>query len=137
MMTRKIEALGLLLSLLAINFSGCGGTASDRPPLGEVQGVVKLDGQPFEGAFVMFVPENGRPSVGTSDSEGRYVLKYLENVPGAALGTHQVRINTTSQGSDENSSSQEKFPPQYNSQSTLTAKVDKGPNVIDFDLTSK
>lgn len=137
MTIRKFEALGLFLVLLTASFSGCGQASDGRPPLGLVEGVVKLDGQPFAGAFVMFVPENGRPSVGTSNSDGKYVLEYLQDVPGAAIGSHEVRIVTASQGTDENSSTREMFPPKYNSQSTLTAVVVAGANTIDFDLDSK
>ncbi len=59
--------------LIAACLAGCGG---DGLQLVQVNGTVTLDGQPLVGAAVIFHPDGGRPSVGETDSEGRYSLKY-------------------------------------------------------------
>src|SRR5687768_9403934 len=66
-----------------VGLTGCGGP--EHPDVGRVSGVVTLDGQPLPEATVMFQPENGRASVATTDSAGKYSMTYLDGVPGAKL----------------------------------------------------
>lgn len=113
---------------------GCGG-GSDLPELGEVTGVVTLDGQPVSGAQVQFIPQSGRPSSGETDASGKYELHYTADVAGAVLGSHTVKINTAVDGRDDPST--EKIPARYNSKSELTEEVKSGVNEINFDLKSK
>lgn len=120
---------------IAVLCFGCGGGVSDRPELGEVQGVVKFNGLPAGSAMVTFIPENGRPSFGVTDAEGKYQLMYINDIPGAAIGQHEVRI-TTFNPSTEMVTVPEKFPAKYNSKSVLTAEVQAGKNTIDFNLES-
>ncbi len=132
----KVGTLWFLFAITTTAISGCGNPPDGRPPLAEVHGVITLDGSLFEAAFVTFIPEIGRPSVGISDAEGKYTLKYLEKVSGAAIGHHQVRVFTFS-GGEEGSSVKEQFPAKYNTATTLTAEVTSGENTINFDLKSK
>ncbi len=76
------------------------GEGLDLPPLGEVTGVVKLDGQPVE-AQLTFMPDNGAgggggnsgsSSLGSSGKDGRYTVNYKADVEGALIGKHQVLI---------------------------------------------
>ncbi len=88
--------------LLLLVCCGCGG--SEAPiPLGQVSGVVTLDGQPFAGALVQFNPEaasvvsgkdapGGGGSSGISDADGKYVLRFSNEHEGAALGSHNVTV---------------------------------------------
>lgn len=74
------------------------------PELGRVYGVVKLNGQPLEGAKVRFTPSDRklsvdeagrhryRASTATTDEDGYYDLYYIEGVRGAALTEHRVTI---------------------------------------------
>ena len=73
--------------------AGCGG---DAPDLGVVSGVVTQGGQPVANATVEFVPETGRPSYATTGPDGRYALAFAADQPGAAVGTHSVRVTTRS-----------------------------------------
>lgn len=133
------KPLSLSVSLLCVML-GCGGDVSDRPDLGQVSGVVTLDGQPLSDATVSFQPPNGRPSSGTTDASGRYVLTYLNEVKGAVVGPHQVQVTTgRSAVSDDDPSSAkpETLPKKYNAESTLTAEVKKGNNTFDYPLESK
>ncbi|MCA9089244.1 MAG: carboxypeptidase regulatory-like domain-containing protein [Planctomycetaceae bacterium] len=135
------QLCGFSLSLLLTVFAtGCGsGVPSDRPDLATVTGTVTLDGQPLEGADVTFQPESARPSVGTTDSSGKYELIYLNDVKGAVVGPNRVMITTRRDGADDDPSSNvpERLPKKYHAESTLSADVEAGSNVFDFDLTSE
>jgi hypothetical protein len=130
-------------SIVGLILLGCG--KSDTPELGQVEGTVKLDGSPLPNARVEFHPKKGgRPSVGTTDDDGHFVLEYKTGVNGALVGTHRVRIRTYREGdADAEDESQraptpEKIPAKYNAETTLEKQVSPGANdPIDFDLDSK
>jgi len=129
------DALGI--AVLFLSLAGCGGV-SDAPETGDVQGYVKLDGQPMPGAKVIFQPTEGRPSNGRTDQEGYYELTYSRSQSGAKVGTHKVSITTFIEADDEgNPGVEEKIPEKYNSKTELTKEVEAGDNEINFDLTSK
>lgn len=70
-----------------------------RPPidLGYVQGIVTVDGEPASRVSVLFEPDSGgRPSVGVTDNDGRYVLYHTSEFQGAELGQHSVRLRLMS-----------------------------------------
>lgn len=125
--------------LLLVVLAGCG---SSGPPIAAVYGVVKLDDKPVPGALVQFTPENGRPSSGVTDSNGRYDLVYTHDQKGALLGTHKVKITTGREkaiveGKVVQETVLEKIPMQYNVNSNLTAAVKTSGSAIDFALSSK
>jgi hypothetical protein len=79
-----------LSSLLAAVATGCG---SDGPQLTPVEGVVTLDGQPLAGASVLFQPDaGGRPAIGLSDSQGKFVMTTFEEGDGAQVGMNKVSV---------------------------------------------
>jgi len=122
--------------MLLIGLAGCGGP--EHPEVGRVSGVITLDGQPLEGATVMFQPTEGRASIATTDSAGKYSMTYLDGVPGAKLGSHQVIIRTEIPGEDgQPPIAKEKLPKKYHEQTELTAEVKPGSNTFDFDLKSQ
>ena len=115
---------------------GCGGP--DHPEVGRVSGVVTLDGQPLAEATVMFQPTEGRASIATTDSAGKYSMTYLDGVPGAKLGAHKVIIRTEIPGEDgQPPIAKERLPKKYHEQTELTAEVKPGTNTFDFELTSQ
>jgi hypothetical protein len=66
-----------------------------------VSGVVTLDGEPYTRAVVSFQPigskENPHPGRGSSaytDERGRFVLEGDDEILGAVVGKHRVRIMT-------------------------------------------
>lgn len=131
-------SLGMLLICAVL--SGCGGTPSDQPELGLVEGVVTLDGEPLSGAMVEFHPASGRTSTGLTNEAGEYELEYTENTPGAMVGSHTVHISTERYVTDDNGETSEfpeRVPAKYNSQSSLSADVTEGQNEKNFDLSSK
>ncbi|MBL8848029.1 MAG: hypothetical protein JNG89_00005 [Planctomycetaceae bacterium] len=80
----------------------------------------------------MFSPADSRPSGAMTDDAGHYELIFNEQVNGAAVGKHTVRITLGS------AMEPEKLPQKYNVKSELTADVVDGENPpINFDLKSK
>lgn len=75
---------------LAATF-GCSG--SDRPEMVPVSGTVLYHGKPLEGATVRFMGEEGRPSTGVTDAEGRFRLTAFDQGDGAVLGKHVVTVS--------------------------------------------
>ncbi len=116
--------------LAAAVLAGCSG--DDRPPLADVTGTVTLDGRPLPNAVVTFLPiQRGRASRGMTDSAGHYELRYLRDIRGAILGSHQVMITTASEEKPG-----ELLPARYNQQTTLSVEVERGVKQYCFDLTS-
>ncbi|PQO44070.1 hypothetical protein [Blastopirellula marina] len=115
---------------------GCGGEKSD---MGEVTGVITLDGQPAPDLQVTFSPQAGRPSTGVTDAAGKYELFYIRDERGALPGAHTVSVTTVAQSSPDPGPAQfvEKIPAKYNVKTKLTADVKQGANTIDFQLDSK
>lgn len=76
-------------SLLA----GCGHKAKLNG-LVKVAGTVTYEGQPIEGANVIFGPEGeGRSASGMTDANGRFQLTTLEPNDGAMLGKYKVAVS--------------------------------------------
>lgn len=143
----------LYCALIIIVSTGCGG--SDLPELGQVNGTVKLDGNPLANARVSFNPENGRGSSGVTNDSGEYELYYIATEKGAVLGNHSVSIvsevdpevdaETIVELSGDTGvappkpvrKKKEPIPAKYNSKTELKADVTGGDNTINFDLKSK
>jgi|SRR5579862_270887 len=104
------------------------------PDLGKVSGKVTLDGKPVAGATVRFTPlddqgkerRNATVALGVTDDSGQYILLYVKDTPGAAVGTNRVEIESK----DENG--RERFPSEFNLRTTLQRDVKKGSNSYDF-----
>ena len=61
---------------------------------------VTLDGKPLANAMVQFSPDGqGRPSAGTTSSDGSYTLQYTADHSGAKIGEHTVTVSVV--GADE------------------------------------
>ena len=127
--------------LLLFIVTGCGASG---PDIGSVTGTITLDDHPIEGAMIYFEPvKGGRSSTALTDGEGKYELKYIADRMGALLGDHQVRITkfrkaiANDAGKIIDKGVPELFPKSANVDSTLTAKVDAGSNVLDFPIKSK
>jgi hypothetical protein len=99
MILRRVFTRLCLFSGLAFVIAGCSGSAT--PDVGEtapVSGVVNLDGQPFPGATVVFVPQHatGHQGMGVTDDQGKYSAsvwfkgKVLKS--GLTLGPYKVKV---------------------------------------------
>ena len=132
----------LTLCILA----GCGDSG---PETADVYGTVTLDGKPVSGALITFRPEaeEGTPSYGGTDEQGKYSLMFTRDKEGAMLGKHQVDIEThkisPSEAADIQAEGRQvtdtyvEIPKKYRQPGALTAEVNRGGNQIDFPLTSQ
>ena len=134
-----LMCLGMAVGCLA----GCGG-ADDGFAYQPVSGVVTVDGEPVAGLTVSFAPqtaalESGRPSVATTDEEGRYVAKTLDGVVGAAVGEHLVSITAERLDPETQEVLQpETIPARYNRRTGLRLSVPSGgTQEANFALESK
>jgi hypothetical protein len=132
-MSSQLKILGVLVVVAVLFTAGCGGGG---PSLGEVSGKVTLDGQPLAGALVEFQPAEGRGSIGVTDAQGSYRLSHTEDLQGAVVGTHTVRITMADEDEDPKPRGGP-IPARYNRLSELTAEVQAGSNECNFELQSK
>ncbi len=131
----------LLIGWFLYSLSTSALSGSEYPELGDVSGVVTLDGQPLAGAIVVFRPTKNefpinegrsirvRSSKGMTDTEGRYFLAYDEDVAGAVVGEHVVQISKREGGV-------EVVPILYSGIPTETRKVEAGSQDFNFELKS-
>ena len=106
--------------------------------MGDVSGVITLDGQPLPDAFVKFVPEsNGGTSYGKTEADGSYRMKFTDSVYGAFIGNSRVSIGTGDVKPDDSGRIPELVPKAYNTETTLEVEVKSGKNQFDFELDSK
>ena len=124
--------------LLCLSFSvGCGGEEG----LGQVTGVVKLDGKPLPDAAVEFNPDRGKglTSYGRTDKSGAYYMMATRTDKGAAVGKNKVSITTYNlvDKGGQISSVPELVPTKYNQSTELEADVRSGSNTFDFDLKTE
>lgn len=135
----RISTSALLL-LVTLTLGCFGYRASDLPELGEVTGVVTLDGNPLPEATVSFQStEAGRMASGVTDDQGKYRLYLLNDISGAPVGVNDVYITTARPADDSKPGSGRKeiLPPVYHAKSTVTKEVKPGDNTFDFQLESK
>ncbi|QDU61597.1 hypothetical protein Pan216_24580 [Planctomycetes bacterium Pan216] len=125
-------AMGAIIAL-----TGCGRTP--EVPIGAVNGLVTLDGQPLPEVTVIFDPkEGGRPSVARTDAEGHYVLNYSNRDKGAKIGSHEVQVFYQEEMEPTPASAtRPKIPSRYNEKTELSYDVAEGNNEINIELSSK
>ncbi|UUO08643.1 carboxypeptidase-like regulatory domain-containing protein [Blastopirellula sp. J2-11] len=134
----RCRSIMLFLGIVLCSLSGC--WQSGGMILGEVTGTVTLDGKPLPDAMVSYYPEvGGRSAHGVTDAAGRYQLRYTGSKDGAPVGAHRVKVEVGVQSGEGPPKKTAKIPPlpsKYNSESELTADVQRGSNTIDFTLHS-
>ncbi len=144
---RALFAAGLLLLI------GCGGESLDYPRE-SLSGFVTIDGKPLEKGVIYFEPQEKLPTqAGGLIENGRFMVpKESGAVPGlysvAIFAEMKVELPAgldpaSAEGGLAASRAASKLPPEqripvrYNSQTTLTAEVQKGkPNEFAFELNS-
>jgi hypothetical protein len=81
---------GAVVALVLVG-AGCGGNS----PV-SVRGTVTLDGQPVEGATVLFLPEGGgRQATGQTGADGSFRLTTIDANDGAFPGNYKVVVQYT------------------------------------------
>lgn len=75
--------------------AGCG-PPDKGPKTVTALGVVTLDGEPVEGAAVVFIDDGGQyPARGTTDASGRFSLDAFEYKTGAVPGSYKAIVQRT------------------------------------------
>jgi hypothetical protein len=83
-MCQRIVCGVLLVGVLLL--TGCGG-------MSRVEGYVTLDGQPLEGALVVFTPEEGGTQAsGKTDGTGYFRLSSFRRGDGARQGNYRILV---------------------------------------------
>jgi len=131
------------VSLAPTLLVGCGGPSI---PVGEVEGVLLINGQPAGNMFVQFIPEAGGeasppPSNANTDESGHFVLNMIEPDgsmrPGAAVGTHRVVLRDLQAASAPNPGAVRiRIPVQYTmpGATPLTQSVKEGKQTIEIKV---
>jgi hypothetical protein len=137
----------IIAVLCPILLSGCGGSASELNVV-PARGIVTFDGQPVEGANVIFSPADGKQTLASqavTDSEGRFEMSTHSGggkfVPGIAPGRYAVAVTKldTAAVSTTLAPPKDLLPKKYGSPQTsgLSADVTAGSeNDFEFMLTS-
>lgn len=122
------------------------GCDDDGPSMVPAGGKVLYNGEPLDGANVVFVPEDGGPSsVGQTGADGRFTLSTSAK-PGAVIGKHQVAVQAIEGAPSSSTNESGEFegehrwliPKEYGSHfsSGLSAAVtNDGENDFTFELT--
>jgi hypothetical protein len=150
--SHAIVGISVLVSLALI---GCGGGNKYLPELGQVHGVVTLDGKPIEGIVVQFNPivstttpeptERGRKRVasggssGVTDKNGEYRLTFDGSTAGAEVGPHDVKVVDIppAEADDSKIVRKPRIPLKYLVGNPLRFEVEPGDNSFDIALKSK
>ena len=92
-------ALFLAATALCVLFPlGCGSPGAHLPKTVPAAGVVTLDGQPVDGAQVIFVPTNQSITTGafgTTNASGHFSVRAYDEKDGAIPGEYKVRVSKT------------------------------------------
>ncbi len=137
-MALRLVAIPYLGLLILFCISGVTGCSSDGRV--GVEGTVTYDGQLLDVANITFIPTSGAgvKSGGLIDN-GKYKV---EPAIGPTPGPHQVEIRWAkptgkkyrNEFGEELHVRQEGLPNKYHTNSTLSAEIQSGNNVLDFQL---
>ena len=86
-MLRSFFRATAFASIVCLTLAGCGNSG-----VVSVSGTLTYKGKPVTNAFINFVPESGRPSMGETDENGRFTLIYDPQTKGAQIGKHRVFV---------------------------------------------
>jgi hypothetical protein len=144
----------LTVSLLLAGFTGCGPSVK-VPVTVPVSGVVQVDGQPVEGAKVLFIPleKTSNSCVGTTDATGKYELSQA-SFRGATPGRYKVTVELYKQTDGKPIPDEMKndpmqlvamgrakqfLPRKYSDPAAteLTGEVEEAATTLDFSLVTK
>jgi len=140
-----------LAALAWVFLAGCSEKYPNLPEQYPVAGRITLDGKPLPDAGIMFLPRGdtrGTGAFGMSDKEGKYTLKTDHGGPGAPEGEYAVTISRVVNRDGTpyvpkpdvaEAGERETLPAFYHDsmKTVLSAKVPKGGDTVNFDLTSK
>jgi hypothetical protein len=139
--------LWLLVPLFCV--TGCGPDDDNLPKTVSASGTVTLDGQPVDGAQVVFIDDTSTKSADAmTDAKGKFTLNAFREKKGAQPGSYKVQVSKTieqklgTKNADGGDASKWIFgvPPHYSSflKSGLTATIpEEGTSELKIELSSK
>lgn len=112
------------------------GCTPNYPDTARVSGVVTLNKQPLDSGEIQFIGDNGVPAMGRIEPGGTYRLSTFLPDDGALPGTYRVIIRPAPGFLPSGPSALIAIPKRYADPVTsgLTAQVNEGINLINFDL---
>ncbi len=135
---RTRRSLLALLTVAVISMAGCGG--SDGPKMYSLNGIVTLDSQPVsEGQITFRTAKDGRRFVGQI-KDGKYEVKAESGEMLVEIIASRVvpgKVDKTTNPGVEEPVTEMYIPKKYNSETTLTTKVDGSSTIPTFELKSK
>ncbi|SIN80756.1 hypothetical protein SAMN05444166_0990 [Singulisphaera sp. GP187] len=126
----KPSSIPLATLLAGIALAGC---QDSGPAIAPVSGTVTHHGKAVPNLTINFIPNNGRPSWGMTDSSGYYWLHWDEDHDGAEVGTHQVSVAFVP-GSQGAESGRTKTPPATPAEQTAISSkygIEKSPLILE------
>ena len=130
-MNNCVKSFLLLAACFSVtSLAGCGGS-SDQPELGNVTGIVTLDGKPVIGVNVVFKPDIGRAAAGNTDQEGKFTLEYLAGEKGCKLGPNSISFDWPPGAQNAVA-----IPAKYSGAEQFTFEVKAGSNTCNLKLES-
>ncbi|QDV49944.1 carboxypeptidase-like regulatory domain-containing protein [Gimesia fumaroli] len=131
----RSQKINLWCMIILLGISGCFGGGESLPELANVTGTVTLDGNPLQGANVLFQPQQGKTAFAMTDENGKFELMYSQDTAGTVPGSYTVKVSKEKNPEEPGNNL---VPPKYNENTTLKADVKSGEeNDFQFDLTSK
>ncbi len=100
--------------------------------MGDVEGVITLDGEPLPGVTILFKPKVGRQSRAKSDENGKYKAMYLIDEPGVKAGPD---CNVTVEW--DTGDSGPAIPAEWGPGAGKKMEVKPGKNEFNIDMISK
>src|SRR4051794_37230804 len=138
--------LSLFIVLFTCGLGATGCTKKPQPEIGQVDGVVRVNGKPQGRLLVRFLPDPAKGNkwpinaTGKTDAQGKYTLAYSydgKDGAGAPVGWHRVLIEDTAlSGVPQGQTPPPPLvPPTYNSPAStpLDKEVKPGAQTIDLD----
>lgn len=136
MRIERAAAGGGVLIVFLLALAGCGDGST-----GEVNGSVKVDGQPVEEGAITFIPVDGKTTTaGGSIKSGHYSAKVPVGVMKVEIRKPKItgykKLYPTPD-SQTRPVTEESLPAKYNEKTQLQLDVKPGANTKDWELQSK
>ncbi len=139
------NTLAAACCFFVICFLGCKG--DNLPKTVPAEGIVTLDGNPVEGAIVVFIATQGNyNATGHTDASGKFKMNAFDTKSGAVPGSYKVEISKTIMESatgklgETDVNMKYGLPQKYSTFTTSGLSKDlndQGDTSIKFELTSK
>ena len=102
-----------------------------------VEGTVTFDGSPASRLEVTFMPEQGRPSVGGTDDNGKFKMEYTIRQSGVQKGKSRVSFSIPMGSQGQSEASHKVVEIMKNRKEPYFVEITKKEKDLRFDFTSK